>query len=134
MRCQMAARDCGPTADRRYLQVAIEDTGIGIPDDQMANLFKPFSQLKTTSAGENNSRRHQQQQYQRLAGGWVTASAGLQRKSQHWLQPQQPAQPQPEAEASAAMLPADPTPRAAPAAVTPAADASSSVDAGGLDA
>ena len=57
----MAARDCGPTADRRYLQVAIEDTGIGIPDDQMANLFKPFSQLKTTSAGENNSRRHQQQ-------------------------------------------------------------------------
>lgn len=49
-------------------------------------------------------------------------------------QPQQPAQPQPEAEAPAAVLPADPTPCAAPAAVTPAADASSSVDAGGSDA
>jgi len=48
--------------------------------------------------------------------------------------PQQPAQPQPEAKTPAAVLPADPTPCAAPAAVTPAADASSSVDAGGSDA
>ena len=33
------------TLNRRMLRVRVEDTGIGIPEDRMADLFQPFQQL-----------------------------------------------------------------------------------------
>ena len=36
------------------LMITISDTGVGIPDDKLAELFKPFSQVEGTTSRQNN--------------------------------------------------------------------------------
>jgi signal transduction histidine kinase len=63
-----------PTSDRNFIEISVEDTGIGISEDDQKKLFQPFQQLETTLSkkypgtglGLNLSKKLIE-----LHGGWI---------------------------------------------------------------